>query len=365
MRQGQKKHKIQVVIVGPSPPGDVNGNAQTARRWQRLLGAHHAVRATTHWPDAQAHSDQVMLALHARKSAPSIAAWARQHPGHGLAVVLTGTDLYRDVAVDASAQQSLALAQQLVVLNALGPQALPAAWRHKARVVLQSVGARAAVPAKTLRHLRAVVVGHLREEKDPHTVWAAVQLAAAAGGGMGGTGGVSGGWCIDHMGHALVPALGAAAQRVQQQAPSRYRWLGGLPHATVRQRMARAHVLVHPSRMEGGAHVVMEAICSGTPVLASRIDGNVGLLGPDYEGYFSPGDAAGLRALLDATRASQGQPNGLLARLGQQCAARAPLFHPAAEQQALLTLVAHLAQFAPLAGHAAAGAVQAPPTPAA
>jgi glycosyltransferase involved in cell wall biosynthesis len=38
-------------------------------------------------------------------------------------------------------------------------------------------------------------------------------------------------------------------------------------------------VLVHTSRMEGGAHVVIEALRSGTPVLASRIAGNLGLLG--------------------------------------------------------------------------------------
>jgi glycosyltransferase involved in cell wall biosynthesis len=94
--------------------------------------------------------------------------------------------------------------------------------------------------------------------------------------------------------------------------------------------------------MEGGAQVVMEAVCSGTPVLASRIDGNVGLLGADYAGYFEPGDAAGLAHLLRQTRASQGQPHGLLARLAAQCAARAPLFAPAAERQSLLDLMAEL-----------------------
>jgi glycosyltransferase involved in cell wall biosynthesis len=103
--------------------------------------------------------------------------------------------------------------------------------------------------------------------------------------------------------------------------------------------MQRAHVLVHASRMEGGAHVVMEAVCSGTPVLASRIAGNVGMLGADYGGYFNPGDAAGLSTLLRQARASQGQPDGLLARLAAQCAARAPLFAPQAERQALLELM--------------------------
>ena len=77
-----------------------------------------------------------------------------------------------------------------------------------------------------------------------------------------------------------------------------YRWLGGLSHAETRARIQRAHVLVHASKMEGGAHVILEAVQSGTPVLASRIDGNVGMLGRDYAGYFALGDDAALAELL-------------------------------------------------------------------
>jgi putative glycosyltransferase (TIGR04348 family) len=319
----------RVVIVSPALADANNGNWQTARRWQRLLSAHHSARITLGWPDDLAHSDDVMLALHARRSAPSIAAWAAQRGSQGLAVVLTGTDLYRDITTDTAAQHSLALAQRLVVLQDLGPRSLPEAVRAKARVVFQSTTARATLP-KTPRHLRAAMVGHLRDEKDPRTLWAAAHLLRSAEGVL-----------IDHIGLPLDAALGAAAQATAAICPH-YRWLGGLPHAATRQRMQRAHVLVHTSRMEGGAHVVMEAVCSGTPVLASRIDGNVGLLGADYAGYFEPGDAAGLAALLRQARASQGQANGLLAHLAAQCAARAPLFAPAAERQALLGLVAEL-----------------------
>jgi hypothetical protein len=45
------------------------------------------------------------------------------HPGRGLAVVLTGTDLYQDIAAMRPPQRSLALAQRLVVLQECGPQA--------------------------------------------------------------------------------------------------------------------------------------------------------------------------------------------------------------------------------------------------
>jgi glycosyltransferase involved in cell wall biosynthesis len=92
----------------------------------------------------------------------------------------------------------------------------------------------------------------------------------------------------------------------------------------------------------------MEAVCSGTPVLASRIPGNVGMLGADYAGYFEAGDAQGLAALLRRCHADLTDPAALpashscLAQLQAQCAARAPLFSPQHEQAALLRLMDQL-----------------------
>src|SRR4029079_12079056 len=106
--------------------------------WHELLAGAHPVRITKAWPDADAASDDFMLALHARRSAAPIAAWAQAHPGRGLAVVLTGTDLYQDILSDAEAQHSLELAQRLVVLQECGPEALPAWLRDKTRVIYQS-----------------------------------------------------------------------------------------------------------------------------------------------------------------------------------------------------------------------------------
>jgi glycosyltransferase involved in cell wall biosynthesis len=111
-----------------------------------------------------------------------------------------------------------------------------------------------------------------------------------------------------------------------------------LPHATARRHIQAAHVLVHASRIEGGAHVVIEAIRSGTPVLASRIDGNMGLLGEDYAGTFAAGDDRALAALLERAR----DDPDMLPALQRQTAARAPLFSPEAEQASLHRLVAEL-----------------------
>lgn len=318
----------QLVIVSPALRDANNGNWQTAQRWQRHLAGDYAARIVRQWPSALACDDAVMIALHARRSADSIAAWAKEHPGRGLAVVLTGTDLYRDIAVDESARRSLQLAQTLVVLQEAAPEALAAELRRKCRVIYQSTTSRKTLP-KPSRRLRAVMVGHLREEKSPETLFAAARLLKAHGDIH-----------IDHIGDPLDPALGKLAQATMRAAPN-YRWLGGLSHEETRRRIQRAHLLIHCSRMEGGAHVIMEAAACGTPVLASDITGNVGMLGADYAGYFPWGDAAALAALILRCRNADGTDK-LLAKLQRQCAKRAPLFAPEAERAALRKLVREL-----------------------
>jgi putative glycosyltransferase (TIGR04348 family) len=318
--------KPLIIIVSPALAQANNGNWQTAWRWSRLLAPHYRTRIVKHWQAGADEEAVAMLALHARRSADSIAAWAQAHPGRGLAVVLTGTDLYRDIDTDASAQRSLALAQQLVVLQEMGPQRLPAQYRAKTRVIFQSTSTRQPLP-KSTRQLRAVMVGHLREEKSPETLMAAARLLRERPDIH-----------LDHIGEALDPALGELARQTMAECPN-YRWLGGQSHEATRRRIQRAHLLVHCSRMEGGAHVLMEAVCSGTPVLASRIDGNVGMLGTDYPGYFPWGDAGALAALLLQCREDMGTGADMLSRLQAKCSLRAPLFEPAAERAALLTLL--------------------------
>jgi glycosyltransferase involved in cell wall biosynthesis len=192
-------------------------------------------------------------------------------------------------------------------------------------VVLQSCSARKPLP-HAARHLRALMVGHLRSEKDPQTYFLAVQRLRGRADIL-----------LDHVGQALDPVWGERAAALAAEQPQ-YRWLDGLPHGATRRRIQAADVLVHPSRMEGGAHVVIEAVRSGTPVLASRIDGNVGLLGPDYAGYFDPGDDAALARLLERARDDPDMLMGLRRQIGW----RAPRFAPEAEAGTLQRLVDEL-----------------------
>jgi glycosyltransferase involved in cell wall biosynthesis len=211
----------------------------------------------------------------------------------------------------------------MVVLNELGPERVPAEYRSRCHVVLQSCTARQPLARKPAKFLRALMVGHLRGEKDPATWFRALRLLAKRTDLR-----------FDHIGEGLDAALAGEARALMAEVPH-YRWLGPRSHSETRDRIQAAHLLVHTSVMEGGAQVVIEAVRSGTPVLGSRMDGNVGLLGADYPGYFPVGDHPALATLIEQCR----DDAAMLPTLARYIERRAPLFAPEAEAAALHGIV--------------------------
>lgn len=312
--------KPTVVIVSPALASANNGNWQTAKRYRQLLRAYFRVRLVSEWKGEK--SDAVLIALHARRSFPSIAAWHEVHGAQGLVVVLTGTDLYRDIQHDFQAQQSLEFASRLVVLQSMGLDELPAPFKSKTSVLLQSTTPRVTL-FKTSRCMRVVMVGHLREEKSPRTLFEAAALLAQQRDIH-----------IQHIGAAHDQVLASMAHQTAALYPH-YQFTGALTYPETRRQIQRSHVLVHTSVMEGGAHVIMESICSGVPVIASRIPGNMGMLGEDYAGLFPVGDAKALAEMLIRFR----HDTEFEQLLKKQCALRAPLFSAEHERKGLLTIV--------------------------
>lgn len=306
-----------VCIVSPARQADNNGNWRTADRWKAHLQSIADVQVLQEWDGQPA---DMLIALHARRSASSIERFRRLVPGKPIVLVLTGTDVYRDIEVASEAQRSLALADRIVCLQPLALQRLPAPFQHKAFAVVQ--GAEPLRLAHPRERAFFAAVGHLRAEKDPLTLMRAVRRLPA---------GVE----VLHIGAALEESFAIEARATMRDCPG-YRWTGAMDHQLVRQQVASATALVHMSRLEGGANVVIEAIVSGTPVLASRIDGNVGLLGEDYGGYFAVGDDEALAALMLRCVA---QPH-FVAVLAAQCAKLAPEYTAAAEGERLRRLVA-------------------------
>jgi putative glycosyltransferase (TIGR04348 family) len=313
----------RITIVSPASSRENNGNWQTASRWAALLGERHRVVINHDWRAGDAAPD-LLIALHARRAAPALAAFAAAHPALPSVLVLTGTDLYRDIAVDPAAQASLETASRLVLLQEAGLTMLAPRLHPKATVIYQSAPSMPRLPASD-GALTFTMIGHLREEKDPATFMAAASLVRAPA------------IALLHIGGALDTSLGALAGRTAAIGP-RYRWLGNLPHAATRAHLQSSHAMVIASRMEGGANVIIEALTCGVPVIASDISGNRGMLGEDYAGYFAVGDAAALARLID--RCVTDPP--FYARLQAQCDARAALFAPGREQAALLQLVDNL-----------------------
>ncbi|MGH8616612.1 MAG: selenoneine biosynthesis selenosugar synthase SenB [Burkholderiales bacterium] len=317
---------MNIILVTPARPSARAGNWHTAARWARLLReAGHRVRTVSAWDGDAGPRADLMLALHARRSADSIRRWSIAMPRRPLIVALTGTDLYRDIRTSRAAQRSLALADRLLVLQALGAQAVPARHRGKTRVIYQSApGVRPGRPREDA--FEVCVSGHLRAEKDPFRTAAALAYLPKASRIR-----------VVHAGAAYAPAAARQAQAWADREP-RYRWLGELSHRRALTLLTRSRLLVMSSRLEGGANVVSEALVAGVPVLASRIPGNVGMLGRDYAGYYPVENTHALARLL---RRAEADP-AFYRKLMAQCRLRRRLITPVRERAALAAVVKEL-----------------------
>jgi putative glycosyltransferase (TIGR04348 family) len=316
---------VRVEIVTPAPPGSRHGNRVTAKRWEVLLrGLGHSVEVTTSWSQRPA---DLLVALHARRSAAAVRAFTAAHPDRPVVVALTGTDLYSDLASSREAQETVEAATALVVLQEQALSSLPEHLHERTHVVHQSVVA----PARRRppgEHLEVILLAHLRAVKDPFLVVEALRLLPASTRVR-----------ITHLGAALDTGTAEGAEKESARDP-RYRWCGDVPREEALQRLADSDLLVLTSRLEGGANVVSEALAAGVPVVSTRVDGSIGLLGEDYPGYVEVGDAAGLARILERAATDP----AFLADLTRRVHARRELVEPRHEREAwerLLAAVSH------------------------
>lgn len=313
-----------IQMICPAPPGSLYGNRITALRWARILRrlGHRLTLAQRY----DREPCDLLVALHARRSADSALAFRKLHPDKPLLVILTGTDVYRDIHRSRKAQRALEAATRLVVLQPLAIEELDPRLRPKARVIYQSAPRTGGRSPRRGDTFDVCILGHLRYVKDPFRAAYAARLLPA-----------SSRIRILHAGQAMDEAMARRAhsemhgstQRSTQHTP-RYTWLGEIPRAQARRLIRSSRLMVLSSRMEGGANVISEALVDHTPVLASRIPGSVGLLGKGYPGYFPVGDTAALARLLRRAESDA----RFYAKLKTWCIRLAPRFHPSREQAA-------------------------------
>ena len=275
---------MNIQLITPAPLRLNNGNKITALRWAAMLKQlGHRVRLTQSYDGDRC---DLLIALHARRSADSIQNFRQSHPDLPLVVVLTGTDLYRDIRNDRRAKQSLEIASRLVVLQRLGLRELPRHLHSKTEVIYQSSEPLDGTRAADGKRFRVCLIAHLRDEKDPlRAPLAARRLPNDSR------------IQIVHVGAALDKNLAQKARSEALRNP-RYRWLGQRSHRQTRRILADSQLLCITSKMEGSSNVLSEALASNVPVLATRIPGLLGTLDDDFPGYFPVGDTDKLRSLL-------------------------------------------------------------------
>lgn len=315
---------MKIALVTPAPAQVHTGNRTTANRWAALLTElGNQVTVQKSWDGEEC---DLLIALHARRSFPTIQHFRQKRPLVPLVVALTGTDLYENLENSAEALCSLELASKIVVLQSLGIEVVPQRFRPKVRVIYQSFERPSSAPQREESCFQVCILAHLRTVKDPLRAAHAVRELPAS--------------CriqVKHAGAVLDPGF-ARQVKEEQRANPRYHWLGPLAHEAAIDLLSRSHVLALTSHLEGGANVVSEAIAVGTPVISSLIPGSVGILGADYPGYFAVGDTAALREQLMRAESDE----AFYQDLQQRLAKLQPLVNMARERESWASLLKEL-----------------------
>ncbi len=319
---------MKVLVTTPYEKNSLQGNTVTALRIVAILSEAGFDAVVVSNGEAVEYAD-IIIALHARKSAHFIDEFLERNPVGKVIVYLTGTDLYRDIPNKCGiCEKSMQLANVLVVSQDASLSSVPERFRSKALVVHKSIqlpDELSDLIHETDREL-FTVVGHLRAEKQPFMAVEAFQLL-----------GDSSRLKLVLLGKEIDDDSGEIARNWQNR-DHRFQWLGGLDHSEAIGWIKRSVATINTSIMEGGANSVGESIMLGVPVLASRIEGNVGMLGNDYLGYFDPNSRQELANLIQQVISD----THFLERLRAQVSARRYKFSRENEKQGWLNIIQKL-----------------------
>jgi|TARA_B110000238_G_C16120625_1_gene436957 putative glycosyltransferase (TIGR04348 family) len=316
---------MHIQLISPANIDSRNGNRTTAVRWRNILQAlGHKVTVSQQYSGENA---DLMLALHAWRSASSIQLFAEKYPSRPLLVALTGTDVYRFLNTHKhDTLKSIEYADRLIALHGYISHSLAKKYHHKIRVIYQSTETKLIRKTHQNSHFNVCIAGHLRDEKDSLRPAYAVRSLPSQSRIQ-----------ISHFGKAHTQKWEYDA-RLEMARNRRYQWLGEISQSRLQLKLSQANLLILPSRMEGGANIISEAIVAGLPVVSSYIDGSIGLLGEDYCGYFEVENIQQIKQILLRCESDTKYYQTLI----HQCHARRSLFTASREKSSWSNLLAEL-----------------------
>lgn len=274
---------MKICICSGYPLSSPKGNSVTAKRLEKLFqsAGYEAFAVSTEMPPQADH----LVVLNAIKTAAASKYYARTYPDSMVHVMLTGTDIHRDIhQFPELADEVFQVASSLIVAHPECIDEVPEQWRRKLRVIYPSVELPEIPQFVPYTSPTFTCLGHLREVKNPHLMFNALQLLNEEVKAVS-------------LGDALEEKEGDIA-RANMEADARYQWLSGVDRPQALERMKQSIATINSSFLEGGSNVIVEAISLGVPVLASDIAGNRGLLGESYGGLFPSNDVKALAGLM-------------------------------------------------------------------
>ncbi|MDA7860353.1 glycosyltransferase [Akkermansiaceae bacterium] len=313
---------MKVCVASPYPLSELKGNSVTTDRIVAMLNEGGVEARGSYGNDGE--PADILITLHAIKGAPAVFDFKKKTPNGRVIILLTGTDIYQGLAEGSQiGGDALQVADRIVVPQEAAIRKLPEKVRGKTVVIRPSLDPIAVKATSSQSPFVISVVGHLRPVKRPfltietlaqHPEWSDLEV-----------------WQI---GQALDAEMRKTAEFWMEE-DKRYRWCGGLPREESLALCAKSSLTINSSILEGGANAVLEAMTMGVPVLASRIEGNVGLLGDDYPGYFEEGGMAKALEAIMHQRVDLDEWSLLLAD-------RLPLFSRMRESESWLELLIEL-----------------------
>jgi len=321
----------KILLITPIPPSRHSGNQATANRWESILQEiGHEVEIANSFEE---QSPDLVIAIHLRKSSKSITAFKNKYPNRPLITLAAGTDLYKDLKQPEFTEiikVSIRESDKILVLQPLAKKLIENDQQNKVSVIYQSTdinkfraSVHEGVSQRQFEEFQIVVIGHPRKIKDSLRAALAAKLLPKDSNIK-----------VKLIGKTIEPEMRSTIEK-EMNENLRFSWLGELDRAGTWREMGRSNLMVLSSLEEGGANVISEAVSIGLPILATKIDGNAGLLRENYSGFFEAKNTEELSALM---LKCEKEPQ-FLKLLTEQVRTKASLFTKEQEKETLKKII--------------------------